>query len=225
VTNLSDKPVTGFSCSIDPTGPYSDGGVGWGTSPSFSTIAPGGSISFTALAMGDVKGLVFSFYGNGKVLGSDRRSSVHAAREEAEDQQEAVATETGSQPNVYVGVINGNGFEGELRLTVSGRKATGTFHGEYWNIMREGFIEATLSGTFDPGSGLLTATWSGTTDYKEGIAYAPYGSAKEGSKPVSGKLTGTKSGTALSGEWFVETGGDGTGTSKAGTWQAERGGK
>jgi hypothetical protein len=221
VTNLSDKPVTGFSCSIDPTGPYSDGGVGWGTSPSFSTIAPGGSISFTALAMGDVKGLVFSFYGNGKVLGSDRRSSVHAAREEAEDQQEAVATETGSQPNVYVGVINGNGFEGELRLAVSGRKVTGTFQGEYWNIMREGFIEATLSGTFDPDSGLLTATWSGTNDSKEGIAYAPYGSAKESSKPVSGKLTGTKSGTALSGEWFVETGGDGTGTSKAGTWEAE----
>jgi hypothetical protein len=175
--------------------------------------------------MGDVKGLAFSFYGNGKVLGSDQVNSVHTVKEKAEKQQEAVATEKGPQPNAYVGVIEGNGFKGELRLTVSGRKVTGAFQGEYWNIMREGFIEATLSGTFDPDSGRLTATWSGTADYKEGIAIAPCGDAKEGSEPVSGQLTGTKSGTILSGEWLVETGADATGTTDAGTWEAGRSGK
>ena len=221
VTNVSNTPVTGFSCSIDPTGPYSDGGVGWGTSPSFSTIAPGASISFTALAMGDVTGLAFSFSGNGKVLGSDSVSSVHAVKEKAENQQETAAPEKGAASIAYEGVIKGNGFEGELRLIVSGRNVTGAFHGEYWNIMREGFIEATLSGTFDPDSGQLTATWSGITDYKEGIVFAPYGSAKEGRKPVSGELTGTKSGTFFSGEWLIQTGADFTGTSRAGTWEAE----
>jgi hypothetical protein len=198
VTNISNTPVTGFSCSIDPTGPYSDGGVGWGTSPSFSTIAPGASISFTALAMGDVKGLAFSFYGNGKVLGSDRLSSVH--------QREIDAT------GRYNGVFSAKGISGKIHLIVEGTSLTGSLSGNYSDPDQKVAVTAQISGSFDPQSGTLSARWSGiaagTMKY-DGENYDVY-------EPVIGTLQGSFSKGVLSGTW---SGGSDYVTS-SGSWQA-----
>jgi hypothetical protein len=198
VTNLSDTPVTGFSCSIDPTAPYSDGGVGWGTSPSFSTIAPGESISFTALAMGDVKGLAFSFYGNGKALGSDRVSSVHKRKIDA----------TGG----YNGAFSARGISGEIHLTIEGTSLTGWLAGNYTDPDQNVAVTAQISGSFDPQTGTLAARWSGEAAGSmryEGENYNVH-------EPVMGTLQGSFNKGVLSGTW---SGGSDYVTS-SGSWQA-----
>ncbi len=199
VTNLSGRPVTGFSCSIDPTGPYFDGGVGWGTSPSFSTIAPGESISFTALAMGDVKGLAFSFYGNGKVLGSDRVSSVHKRKIDA----------TGG----YNGAFSAEGISGEIHLTIEGSSLTGWLAGNYTDPDQNVAVTAQISGSIDPQSGALSARWSGMATGT--IKYE--GENHDVQEPVMGTLQGSFSKGVLSGSW---TGGSDYVTS-SGSWQAK----
>ncbi|MDN5336889.1 MAG: hypothetical protein PWR02_1915 [Synergistales bacterium] len=198
VTNLSDSPITGFSCSIDPTGPYSDGGVGWGSSPSFSTIGPGKSITFTALAMGDVKGLAFSFYGNGKALGSDRLSSVHQRKIDASGR--------------YNGVFSAKGISGEIHLIVEGTSLSGSLSGNYSDPDQNVAVTAQISGSFDPQSGTLSARWSGiaagTMKY-DGENHDVY-------EPVLGTLQGSFSKGVLSGTW---SGGSDYVTS-SGSWQA-----
>jgi len=199
VTNLSNSPVTGFSCSIYPTAPYSDGGVGWGTSPSFSTIAPGESISFTALAMGDVKGLAFSFYGNGKALGSDRVSSVHKRKIDA----------TGR----YNGAFSAKGISGEIHLTIEGTSLTGWLAGNYTDPNQNVAVTAQISGSFDPQTGAVAARWSG-----EAAGSMKYeGENHDVNEPVMGTLQGSFSKGVLSGTW---SGGSNYVTS-SGSWQAK----
>jgi hypothetical protein len=199
VTNLSNTPVTGFSCSIDPTGPYSDGGVGWGTSPSFSTIAPGGSITFMALAMGDVKGLAFSFYGNGKLLGADRVSSVHKRKIDA----------TGG----YNGVFSAEGVSGEIHLAIKGTSLTGWLVGNYTDPDQNVAVTAQISGSFDPQTGTLSARWSGEAAGNmkyEGETHNVY-------EPVMGTLQGSFNKGVLSGTWS----GGSDYVSSSGSWQAK----
>jgi hypothetical protein len=199
VTNLSNAPVTGFSCSIDPTGPYSDGGVGWGSSPSFSTIRPKESITFTALAMGDVKGLAFSFYGNGKLLGSDRVSSVHKRKIDA----------TGG----YNGAFSAQGISGEIHLIIEGTSLTGWLAGNYTDPDQNVAVTAQISGSFDPQTGTLSGRWSG-----EAAGTMKYeGKNHNVLEPVTGNLQGSFNKGSLSGTW---SGGSDYVTS-SGSWQAK----
>jgi len=200
VTNLSNKPVTGFSCSIDSTGPYSDGGVGWGTSPSFSTIGPGESITFTALAMGDVKGLLFSFSGNGKLLGSDSVSSVHTRKINADGR--------------YSGVISGQGISGgKLNMTISGTKVTGSIAARYSDPNQNVSIGGSLTGSFDPVTGAISASWAGTATGK--LIYQ--GEHYDVDEPLKGTLQGIFKKGILAGSW---TGGSDY-VSTGGSWQAK----
>lgn len=215
VTNLSDRPVTGFSCSIAPAGPYSEGGVGWGTSPSFSTIGPKDSVSFTALAMGDVEGLVFSFWGNGKTLGSDRVSSVHAVEKKPVTAQKPEAL-VKSDGNVYEGEVKGGPFKSKLGFVISNGVVSGTFKGDYADPFRKASVEASISGTFDPSTGEIFADWTGTADVVPTAIGKAY-DIKEGKQSISGELSGALEGQAFSGKWRGMIG-----DVSGGTWQAER---
>lgn len=198
VSNISPKTVKGFSCSADPVGEYESGGVGWGYSPSFDSIASGQSITFTALAMGDVKGLVLTFSTDGGVLGSEKVMSIHKRNIKAD----------GS----YKGSFAGNGISGTLTITISGRSVTGALKGNYSDPSQNVVNSASITGTFDPETGHISATWSGAATGTMTID----GEKHKVNEPISGTLGGTFSNGAFGGNWS----GGSAYISSSGSWSA-----
>jgi hypothetical protein len=148
--------------------------------------------------MGDVKGLAFSFYGNGKALGSDRVSSVHKRKIDA----------TGG----YNGAFSARGISGEIHLTIEGTSLTGWLAGNYTDPDQNVAVTAQISGSFDPQTGTLAARWSGEAAGSmryEGENYNVH-------EPVMGTLQGSFNKGVLSGTW---SGGSDYVTS-SGSWQA-----
>ncbi len=199
VTNHSGRPVEGFSSSVDPVGAFSDGSVAWGSSPSYSTIGPGESITFTALAMGDVKAVALTFRGNGVILGSEQVSSVH----------ERTIVADGN----YSGSFSGDGVSGTISFVINGTSLTGNLKGRYSDANQNVVIGASLSGTVDPKTGAVSATWSGT-----GVGKMTFeGESHDVNEPLRGTFEGFFSRGTLSGTWsggsdYVSTGG---------SWQAQ----
>lgn len=184
VSNLSKKPIVGFSCTVEPIGNYSEGGVGWGSSPSFSNIEPGRSISFVVLAMGDVKGIAISFRGNGKVLGGQELVSIHKKKEIVAD---------GS----YRGAFSGKGISGKIFISIKGNSVTGNLSGYYKDANQDVSITGGLSGAYDPNTGGISAKLSGMATGS--MRYE--GELHEVCEPLFGKLEGVYQEGALAGSW------------------------
>ncbi|MFP4483161.1 MAG: hypothetical protein ACLFN0_10305, partial [Thermovirgaceae bacterium] len=175
-------------------------------------------ISFTALAMGDVGGLAFSFRGNGKVFGSEQVDSVHAVKEKPFP---AKGQEASGEPHedIYEGEVEGGLFTGKLRFVVSNGVVSGTFKGDYAGPLRKASVEASISGTFDSSTGEIFADWTGTADVVPNDIGKGYG-LKEGKQSVSGEFSGALEGPAFSGKWRGKIGEAG-----GGNWEAGRSGK
>jgi hypothetical protein len=198
VTNISKKPVTGFDSSVAPVNTIKSGTVGWGSDPSFSTIAPGTSIAFTAIATGDAEGIVISFFGNGKKLGSPVAMCVH----------EKLINADGS----YKGGLSGGGIRGSIKISISGTSVTGTFSGSYADRNQKVRNTASISGSYDPRSGAIAAKWSGRATGKmkyEGETY-------DVDEPISGSLNGLYRDGNLAGSWS----GGSRYISSSGSWSA-----
>lgn len=199
VTNISNEPVTGFDSSVAPVNTIKSGSVGWGSDPSLSTIASGTSIAFTAIATGDAEGIVISFFGNGKKLGSPVAMCVH----------EKLINADGS----YKGGLSGEGIRGSIKISISGTSVTGTFSGSYADRNQKVRNTASISGTYDPRSGAIAAKWSGRATGKmkyEGETY-------DVDEPISGSLNGLYRDGDLAGNWS----GGSSYISSNGSWSAK----
>lgn len=202
VTNLTDKPIKGFSSSVEPLGAYSEGGVGWGSSPSFSTIAPGASISFVALAMGDVEGLAISFSGNGTLLGGQEVKSIHR-----KDKKKLVMAD-----GKYSGTLSGGGIFGRISISIKGEAVSGSISAQYSDAAQNVRISGGFKGSFDPDTGAIYAKWSGIANGT--LRYE--GETMDVNEPVYGVLNGVFKKGVLAGSWsggseYIET---------EGSWQA-----
>lgn len=198
VTNISKEPVKGFDSSVAPTNTIKSGSVGWGSDPTFSNIAPGASIAFTAIATGDAEGIVISFFGNGKKLGSPVAMCVH----------EKLINADGN----YKGGLSGGGIRGSIKISISGTSVTGTFSGSYADKNQKVRNTASLCGTYDPRSGAIAAKWSGRATGKmkyEGETY-------DVDEPISGSLNGIYRDGDLAGSWS----GGSSYISSSGNWSA-----
>ena len=195
VTNVSGKPIPGFSVSLAPLNQSLDGGVGWGSPPSPGTLAPGASVTVTAFAMGDAKGVAVSFAGGGTSLGSLTAMSVHS-------------TEKGAD-GTYHGTVTNIG-KGTITLTVSGRSARAVITGHYTADGQNVKISAGGSGTYDPRKGTVSLKWAGTSsgymlddgerfDVNERVSGTLSGSFHKGT--FSGKWWGGSEFVILSGKW------------------------
>jgi hypothetical protein len=200
VNNISGKTIEEFACEVEPIGSYSEGGVGWGSSPSFSIIAPEQSISFVVLAMGDVKGVGLSFKGNGKLLGGQELASIHRKKEISAD---------GS----YRGGFAGNGISGKISISIRGSSVNGALSGNYKDSNQNVSITGSISGSYNPETGGIYAKWSGMATGSmryEGKLHDVY-------EPIFGKLEGVIKKGSLAGSWsggseYVEL---------SGSWEAK----
>jgi hypothetical protein len=183
VTNVSGKAIPGFSVSLAPLNQSLDGGVGWGSPPSPGTLAPGASVSVTAFAMGDAKGIAVSFSGGGASLGSLTALSVHSTEKVADGTYRGAVTNIGN---------------GTITLTVSGQSARAVISGQYTANGQNVKISAGGSGTYDPRKGTLSMNWAGTAAgymLDEGEKY-------DINERVSGNLSGSFHKGAFSGKWW-----------------------
>ncbi len=195
VTNVSGKPIPGFSVSLAPLNQSLDGGVGWGSPPSPGTLAPGASVTVTAFAMGDTEGVAVSFAGGGTSLGSLTALSVHSTEKSAD--------------GTYRGAVTNIG-KGTITLTVSGRSARAVITGHYTADGQNVKISAGGSGTYNPRKGTVSLKWAGTSsgymlddgeryDVNERVSGTLSGSFHKGT--FSGKWWGGSEFVILSGEW------------------------
>ncbi|MDD3514496.1 MAG: hypothetical protein PHD35_02045 [Synergistaceae bacterium] len=209
VTNVSGKPIPGFSVSLAPLNQSLDGGVGWGSPPSPGTLAPGASVTVTAFAMGDAEGVAVSFSGNGKNLASVTAQSVHSVEKRGERH--------------FSGNFMGGTGRGTISVTLSGGSATVVINGVYTDSSQNVRINAAGTGVFtrtaggiSPASGSLSVNWSGTAVGKMTVKGTP----RDVNERVSGTLTGNlmtgTAGGSFRGRW--------TGGSRfvqlSGTWNA-----
>ena len=199
VTNESPRAVNGFSCSAEPVGDYESGGVGWGSSPSFDTIEPGQSIDFTALAMGDVDGIVLSFFTEEGAAGSETVLSVHKTTHHAD--------------GTYRGSFNGEGISGAITITINGTSVTGRLDGAYSDPDQNISNSASIEGSFDPDTGSIIAQWSGTAVGT--IVYR--GEKRKVNEPIAGTIRGAFSRSFLAGDWS----GGSAYISTSGSWSAQ----
>ncbi len=199
VTNESPQAVNGFSCSAEPVGDYESGGVGWGSSPSFDIIEPGQSITFMALAMGDVDGIVLSFLTDEGAAGSETALSVHKTTHHAD--------------GTYRGSFNGEGISGAITITINGTSVTGRLDGAYSDPDQNISNSASIEGSFDPDTGSIIAQWSGTAVGT--IVYR--GEKRKVNEPIAGTIRGAFSKSFLAGDWS----GGSAYISTSGSWSAE----
>ncbi|MDD2453330.1 MAG: hypothetical protein PHS90_05475 [Synergistaceae bacterium] len=183
VMNVSGKPIPGFAVSLAPLNQSLEGGVGWGSPPSPGTLAPGVSVTVTALAMGDAEGIALSFAGGGKSLGSFTALSVHSTEKSAD--------------GTYQGTVTNIG-KGTIILSVSGRSARAVITGHYTVDGQNVKISAGGSGTYDPRKRAVSMKWAGTSSgymLDDGERY-------DVNERVSGNLSGSFHNGAFSGKWW-----------------------
>lgn len=212
VTNVSPRPIRGFSVSLAPLNQSLEGGVGWGSPPSPGTLAPGASVTVTALAMGDAEGVAVSFAGDGKNLASLTARSVHTVKKRRE--------------TLFLGNFMGGSGRGTISVTLSGGSAVVVINGVYTDSEQNVSINAAGTGAFTPAggtkggfalaSGRLSVNWSGVASGKMTVK----GTTRDVNENVSGTLTGDlaggTAGGALRGKW---TGGSQF-VQLSGTWNA-----
>ena len=209
VMNVSGKPIPGFAVSLAPLNQSLEGGVGWGSPPSPGTLAPGVSVTVTALAMGDAEGVAVSFSGDGKNLAAVTARSVHSVEKQRERR--------------FSGNFIGGTGRGSISVTLSGNSVTVVINGVYTDRNQNVRINAAgtgvftrTAGGFSPASGNLSVNWNGTAVGKMTVK----GTSRDVNEKVSGTLTGDlmtgTAGGAFSGKWtggirFVQ---------QSGTWNA-----
>lgn len=209
VMNVSGKPIPGFAVSLAPLNQSLEGGVGWGSPPSPGTLAPGVSVTVTALAMGDAEGVAVSFSGDGKNLAAVTARSVHSVEKQRERR--------------FSGNFIGGTGRGSISVTLSGNSVTVVINGVYTDRNQNVRINAAgtgvftrTAGGFSPASGNLSVNWNGTAVGKMTVK----GTSRDVNEKVSGTLTGDlmtgTAGGAFRGKW--------TGGSRfvqlSGTWNA-----
>lgn len=212
ITNVSARPIRGFSVSLAPLNQSLEGGVGWGSPPSPGTLAPGVSVTVTALAMGDAEGVAVSITGDGKNLASLTARSVHTVKKRRE--------------TLFLGNFMGGSGRGSISVTLSGGSAMVVINGVYADKDQNVSINATGTGVFTRAggksggfgltSGSLSVNWSGVAAGKMTVK----GTTRDVNENVSGTLTGDlMAGTsegAFRGSW---TGGSQF-VQLSGTWNA-----
>lgn len=197
VTNVSGQAIPGFAVSLAPLNHSVDGGVGWGSPPSAQTLAPGASISITALAMGDAEGIAVSFSGGGGSLGALTARSIHSREKNAD----------GTYQGGVTGIRNG-----AISLTVAGRSVRAVITGNYSDSSQNVKISAQGSGVYDPKTGTLAVKWGGGAVGKmvyegkkrnvdEKLSGSFQGAFKDGG--FAGKWTGGSEFIYLSGTWYA----------------------
>lgn len=116
VANLTDEVVDDFTVAVGSVGTYESGGYGWGHPPDRTSLAPGESVEFTAMSLGDVEGLVFSFLVQGETVGAEIALSLHEVVPAAE--APAMAAPSDPPPGDWL----------DLPLAYAGRSTTTTVY-------------------------------------------------------------------------------------------------
>lgn len=188
VTNESKEAVKGFSASLAPLNATEDGGAGWGSPPSVQTLPPGGSVEISAFAMGKTKGVVISFAGNQRSLGSVTALSVHSLSKKTDSKK----TDSKKPDRTYKGCIGGEKIS-PMTLVISGRSVTfqlvRSFVFTSWDWDH---FKAEGKGTYDPASGIIKAEGYGILLNKDGSK-----------SKLKGRIVGQKSGEILTGKFYM----------------------
>lgn len=188
VTNGSKEPLTGFSATLAPLNAAEDGGTGWGSPPSVQTLPPGGSVEISAFAMGKTKGVVISFAGNHRSLGSVTALSVHSVAQKSDSKPMDIQ----KTDRTYKGSIGGEKIS-PITLVLSGRSVTFQLSCSFvftsWELDH---FTAEGKGTYDPASGMIRAEGHGTLLNKDGSK-----------TKLQARIIGQKSGETLSGKFYM----------------------
>ena len=116
VANLTNEVVDDFVVAVGPVGTYESGGYGWGHPPDRTSLGPNESVEFTAMSLGDVEGLVFSFLVAGETVGAEIALSLHEVVPAAE--APALAAPSDPLPGDWL----------DLPLAYAGRSTTTTIY-------------------------------------------------------------------------------------------------
>lgn len=116
IANLTGQIVEDIAVAIGPVGTYQSGGYGWGHPPDRNSLHPGESDEFTAMSLGDLEGLIFSFLIEGETVGTEIAPSVH----------DLLTTE--ETPAMVAPTAPAPGDRLELPLAYAGRTTTTTIY-------------------------------------------------------------------------------------------------